>query len=100
MGVSPWYWWSDVSITPRSIIGFPIDAEYHHGPPTVRYRGFFLNDEQPVLWSWAKTHFKMGDKPPFQEEFYKKVFELLLRLKGNYLWPASEGISYSDVVVP
>ncbi len=55
----------------------------------MKYRGFFLNDEQPVLWNWAKDHFKMGDRPPFQVEMYEKVFELLLRLKGNYLWPAS-----------
>jgi hypothetical protein len=43
-----------------------------------------------VLWNWAKEHFKMGDKPPFQVGMYEKVFELLLRMRGNYLWPASE----------
>lgn len=90
MGVSPWYWWADVSIMKREHIVFPKGAVLSHGPPTVKYRGFFLNDEQPVLWNWAKDHFKMGQKPPFQVGMYEKVFELLLRLKANYAWPASE----------
>ena len=90
MGISPWYWWADVPVRPRSSISFPSSESYSHGSPTVKYRGFFLNDEQPVLWNWAKEHFKMRDKPPFQVNMYEKVFELLLRLKGNYTWPASE----------
>jgi len=90
MGVSPWYWWSDVPAKTRSIISFPFTATYFHGPPAVKYRGLFLNDEQPVLWKWARDHFKTGDGPPFQVGLYEKVFELLLRLKGNYAWPASE----------
>jgi hypothetical protein len=90
MGVSPWYWWADVPIKKSDTIAFPSSAVYYHGPPTVKYRGLFLNDEQPVLWNWAKEHFNMGDKPPFQVGMYEKVFELILRLKGNYAWPASE----------
>ena len=65
MGVSPFYWWADVPVPTRSTIAFPRDRVLSHGPPTVQYRGFFLNDEQPVLWNWAKTYFKMGAKPPF-----------------------------------
>lgn len=90
MGVSPWYWWADVPVKSRSYVSFPHASSYRHGSPTVKYRGFFLNDEQPVLWEWAKEHFKMGDRPPFQVGMYEKAFELLLRLKGNYAWPASE----------
>ena len=90
MGVSPWYWWADVPITKHKVIAFPRDAVHAHGAPTVKYRGFFFNDEQPVLWNWAREHFKMGDRPPFQVGLYEKAFELLLRLKGNYMWPASE----------
>lgn len=89
MGVSPWYWWADVPSANHSTVAFSRDAIHSHGPPTVKYRGFFLNDEQPVLWNWAREQFKMGDKPPFQVEMYAKAFELLLRLKGNYMWPAS-----------
>ena len=91
MGVSPWYWWADVAVTPRSRITYPRDLILSHGEPTVKYRGFFLNDEQPVLWNWARTYFKTGkDAPPFQVGMYEKVFELVLRLKGNYIWPASK----------
>ncbi|BEJ10592.1 hypothetical protein CspHIS471_0100140 [Cutaneotrichosporon sp. HIS471] len=88
MGVSPWYWWADVPPTPHETVAFRRDAVHAHGPPTVKYRGYFLNDEQPVLWNWAREHFHMGQKPPFQVEMYARMFELLLRLKGNYMWPA------------
>lgn len=68
----------------------------------MKYRGFFLNDEQPVLWNWAREQLKMGDRPPFQIEMYAKAFELLLRLRGNYMWPASKqspapGVSLIEV---
>lgn len=89
MGVSPWYWWADVPPTRHHTVAFRCDTVHAHGPPTVKYRGLFLNDEQPVLWNWARQHFAMGDRPPFQVEMYAKIFELLLRLKGNYMWPAS-----------
>lgn len=49
--------------------------------PSVKYRGIFLNDDWPSLGSWVTQRF--GD---FNEDFYDKVFELILRLKGNYLW--------------
>jgi len=88
MGVSPWYWWADVPVTHRDSVY--LTRNLSHGEPTVKYRGFFLNDEQPVLWNWAYEHFKIPkDQPPFQTGMYEKVFELLLRLKGNHMWPAS-----------
>ena len=70
-----------------------------HGPPTVKYRGIFLNDEQPVLWNWAKERFGAGKSlaggdAPFRTEMYKLVFETVLRMKGNYMWPASEFESF------
>lgn len=62
----------------------------------MKYRGIFLNDEQPVLWNWAKEQFGPGNSvgvaggdAPFGMEMYEKIFELVLRLKGNYVWPAS-----------
>ena len=82
MGVSPWYWWADVPVAHRDSI-FVKAGKYVEGPPAVKYRGIFLNDEAPALSGWA--HEKYGN---LNHQFYEKVFELLLRLKANYLWPA------------
>ncbi|THH00581.1 hypothetical protein EW145_g7057 [Phellinidium pouzarii] len=91
-GVSPWYWWADVPTTPNSEISIS-SSGCSHGTPTVKYRGFFFNDEQPALQNWAMEKFTNGTGAaltgsPFNHFFYTKVFELILRLKGNYLWPA------------
>jgi len=87
MGVSPWYWWADVPVAPRQDIfvapGMREDA------PKVRYRGFFLNDEDPALSGWARKAFG-----GVNAAMYEHVFELLLRLKGNYLWPAMWGKAF------
>ena len=66
-------------------------GEFTDGEPAVRYRGLFLNDEAPCLTSWVKNTFgtDYGD-----HHFYAKVFELILRLKGNYLWPAMWGWAF------
>ena len=89
MGVSPWYWWADVPVKRQENVY--LKRSMSHGEPTVKYRGFFLNDEQPVLWNWAFDRFNIPqDQPPFQTDLYEKVFELCLRLRGNYMWPASE----------
>ncbi|MBY0238961.1 MAG: glycosyl hydrolase 115 family protein [Burkholderiaceae bacterium] len=88
IGVSPWYWWADVPATRR-------DQVYAHAPgiisdaPAVQYRGIFLNDEQPALTGWAKEKFS-----GYNHAFYEKVFELILRLRGNYLWPAMWGSAF------
>ncbi len=82
MGVSPWYWWADVPVRHQASL-FVKGARYLEGPPTVKYRGIFLNDEAPALADWARE--KFGG---FNHRFYTNVFELLLRLQGNYLWPA------------
>jgi Glycosyl hydrolase family 115/Gylcosyl hydrolase family 115 C-terminal domain len=82
IGVSPWYWWADVPVQHRDAL-FVKAGKYVEGPPAVKYRGIFLNDEAPALSGWAKE--KYGT---LKHQFYEKVFELLLRLKANYLWPA------------
>lgn len=82
MGVSPWYWWADVPAKVRQNI-FVKPGKHTLGEPKVRYRGIFINDEAPALRNWAQE--KFGG---FNHKFYEKVFELILRNKGNYLWPA------------
>ncbi|KAB8416350.1 hypothetical protein FH972_024870 [Carpinus fangiana] len=86
IGVSPWYWWADV--TPdRNDNLYALDVVTSQGEPSVKYRGIFINDETPALTDWV--HEKFG--PVFNQEFYKHVFELLLRLKANFMWPAMWG---------
>ena len=84
IGVSPWYYWADVPVEKHDAI-YIKKGEYTDGEPNVRYRGIFLNDEAPCLTSWVKNTFgtNYGD-----HRFYEKVFELILRLKGNFIWPA------------
>jgi hypothetical protein len=84
IGVSPWYWWADVPIKKKENI-FVKAGTYTDGEPAVQYRGIFLNDEAPSLTGWVKHRYgtDYGD-----HRFYTRVFELILRLKGNYLWPA------------
>jgi hypothetical protein len=90
IGVSPWYWWADVP--PRRQRELYVRPGRHtFGEPAVTYRGFFINDEAPALTKWALE--KFGG---FNHRFYEKVFELLLRLKGNYLWPAMWGSAFHD----
>ncbi len=90
IGVSPWYYWADVPIEKHADI-YIKKGEYTDGEPAVRYRGLFLNDEAPCLTTWVKNTFgtNYGD-----HRFYEKVFELILRLKGNYLWPAMWGWAF------
>ncbi len=82
IGVSPWYWWADSPVSKKENL-FIKKGRYVSKAPSVKYRGIFINDEAPALTNWAKE--KFGG---FNHEFYEKVFELILRNKGNYLWPA------------
>ncbi len=82
IGVSPWYWWADVPVQHKATLFVKL-GRYIDGPPKVKYRGIFLNDEAPSLTGWV--HEKFGN---YNHQFYENVFELLLRLKANYLWPA------------
>ena len=90
IGVSPWYYWADVPVKHKENIYF-IKGVYTDGEPAVKYRGIFLNDEAPALSGWAKATFG-----GFNSKFYEKVFELVLRLKGNYMWPAMWGNAFYD----
>jgi hypothetical protein len=63
------------------------------GPPSVKYRGFFINDEAPALTGWINT--KYPNTKIFGSDFYARVFELLLRLRANYLWPAMWGSMFN-----
>ncbi|KAE8409982.1 hypothetical protein BDV37DRAFT_277629 [Aspergillus pseudonomiae] len=86
MGISPWYWWADVPVKTKPGIWVSPEGKVQKSP-SVKYRGFFINDESPALSGWVSENF--GDK--FNSDFYRHVFELCLRLKGNYLWPAMWG---------
>lgn len=81
IGVSPWYYWADVPIVKHKSI-YIRDGIYIQESPKVKYRGIFLNDEWPSLGGWAKRTFG-----GFNTAFHSKLFELLLRLKANFLWP-------------
>ncbi|MBR1415324.1 MAG: glycosyl hydrolase 115 family protein [Prevotella sp.] len=83
IGVSPWYWWADVTPAHKSAL-YVEPGTFQQGEPSVQYRGIFINDERFGGWArWAEKQYgKVGP------ETYKRVFELLLRLKANYLWPA------------
>jgi len=81
IGVSPWTWWADVPPPRHANLyvarGRLVDA------PKVKYRGIFINDEDPALGGWLKATYGGAN-----HEFYERVFQLILRHKANYLWPA------------
>ncbi|HEX4780213.1 MAG TPA: glycosyl hydrolase 115 family protein, partial [Usitatibacter sp.] len=82
IGVSPWYWWADVPVEKHASLFIAAGTRVADAP-AVKYRGIFINDEDPALGGWARK--KFGN---LNHEMYAHVFELILRLKGNYLWPA------------
>jgi hypothetical protein len=86
IGVSPWYWWADVPVAKKKNLIIK-KGHYRDGPPSVKYRGIFINDEDFGLKPWAAKTYdpELGDIGP---KTYRKVFELLLRLKANHCWPA------------
>jgi hypothetical protein len=89
LGVSPWHWWADVPVKKKNSLY--VQDNIVTDAPAVKYRGIFINDEAPALSGWSKE--KFGG---FNHLFYEKVFELILRLKGNYLWPAMWGNAFYD----
>lgn len=100
IGVSPWYFWADVPPKKRSAI-YATKKIKIQGPPSVKYRGLFINDEGPCLTGWVSGNFPQGSGGnSFTSLFYELVFELILRLKGNLLWPAMsrEQMFYVDDV--
>jgi hypothetical protein len=105
IGVSPWYWWADVPVVHKNSL-FVKPGRYVQGPPSVKYRGIFLNDEAPDLSGWVTE--KFGAVPPrtdppvpanvanYNSKFYARIFEVILRLKGNYLWPAMWNNAFNE----
>ncbi|MGW0574945.1 glycosyl hydrolase 115 family protein [Streptomyces sp. NPDC002920] len=99
IGVSPWYFWDDVRPVHRDAVHV-LRGRHTQGTPAVKYRGLFINDENPALGTWAPAYFGPGKAPGFENgfnaDFYARVFELLLRLKANYLWPAVWGRAFAE----
>jgi hypothetical protein len=91
IGVSPWYWWADVPVKHAQALALKLEGA-QWDVPAVRYRGIFINDEDWGLNPWAAKTFesKLGNIGP---KTYAKVFELMLRLRLNYLWPAMHACS-------
>lgn len=90
MGVSPWYFWADVPTVHHDSV-FLTTQKIVLESPKVKYRGIFLNDEAPCLTTWVKNTYGTdfgGNK------FYADVFELILRLRGNFMWPAMWGWAF------
>ena len=90
IGVSPWYWWADVPPRKQSDV-FIRSGSFVQGPPVVKYRGIFINDEEPCFGGWSRA--KYGG---IHSAMYSHVFELLLRLRANYLWPAMWGKAFNE----
>ena len=90
IGVSPWYWWADVPVARQAELSVA-GGRFVEPGPTVKYRGIFLNDEAPALTGWAQE--KFGG---LNSQFYARVFELMLRLRANYLWPAMWNNAFNE----
>ena len=90
IGVSPWYWWADVPVEHHDNI-YIKKGVYTDGEPKVAWRGIFINDEWPSFGNWAIEHFG-----GINAKCYEHIFELLLRLKANYMWPAMWGSAFYD----
>ncbi|KAI8625534.1 glycoside hydrolase family 115 protein [Xylariaceae sp. FL1651] len=85
-GQSPFHWWADVPAAKHDEI-YALRKTVTFGPPSVQYRGLFINDEAPGLTGWwSKVHGVAHQ--PLDTEFYTHVFDMLVRLKANFIWPA------------
>ena len=88
IGVSPWYYWGDVEIDKKSVIELPVEKLSQTEMPDVKYRGIFLNDEENLA-NWSKQFVGKGSAQGVPNtKVYATIFELMLRLKSNTLWPA------------
>lgn len=90
IGVSPWYWWADAPVKKSKSLYVKAGRYIQHSPK-VKYRGIFINDESPSLSGWASA--KFGG---INSKMYVHMFELLLRLKANFLWPAMWGNAFNE----
>ena len=105
IGVSPWYWWADGPATHHDSLSVRAGRMVEPGP-AVKYRGIFLNDEAPDLTNWVQAKFgsaALSTNPPvpagianYGREFYARMFEVILRLRGNYLWPAMWNNAFNE----
>ena len=90
IGVSPWYWWADVPVKHQDELYWN-NGRFVQPSPKVKYRGIFINDEWPSFGDWATEHFG-----GINSKAYIHMFELLLRLKANYLWPTMWGSRFNE----
>ena len=90
IGVSPWYWWADVPVKHQTQVYWDA-GRFVQPSPKVKYRGIFINDEWPSFGEWATSHFG-----GVNSKMYAHMFELLLRLKANYLWPAMWATAFNE----
>lgn len=99
LGISPWKWWADVTLEKREILSLALSQEGLEASPSVQYRGIFLNDEDWGLFPWAAETFEpeVDDIGP---RTYEKIFQLLLRLKANTIWPAMHPCTKAFYTVP
>ncbi len=90
IGVSPWYWMADVPIVRHDSL-YVRCGTYTDGEPKVKYRGIFINDEWPSFGGWCNNRFG-----GVNSKAYARIFELLLRLKANYFWPAMWATNFNE----
>ncbi|MCL2189338.1 MAG: glycosyl hydrolase 115 family protein [Defluviitaleaceae bacterium] len=90
-GVSPLVFWGDAAPVKKDALVLTFDGDIISKQPSVKYRGFFINDEWPAFGNWATKRY--GD---VNAKAYDKIFELVIRLKGNYFWPAMWNSSFSQ----
>lgn len=90
IGVDPWYWWADVPcVSAKKLL--VESGRYVQGPPKVKFRGIFINDENPSFADWSNANYG-----GINSKMYAHMFELILRLRGNYLWPAMWGKAFNE----
>jgi hypothetical protein len=105
IGISPLYFWADSPPKKKTAL-YVLPGRNKQGPPSVKYRGIFINDEAPDLSNWVRMKYgtvPQSENPPipsgvsnYNSEFYKTVFEMILRMKGNYLWPAMWNNAFNE----
>ena len=89
IGVSPWYWMADAPVEHKDELWWK--ASITEQWPAVKYRGIFINDEWPSFGTWCKNQFG-----GVNSKAYERIFELLLRLKANYFWPAMWATAFNE----
>ena len=95
IGVSPWHYWADVPVAPKTAL-YIAPGVHTQGEPAVKYRGFFINAEYPALTTWVEQSDEFDRESRLGSVFYEHIFELMLRLKANLLWPAVWGRSFAQ----